>query len=144
MNDKDLDELLDVWIVPPVPTSLQAGFAARVARKKSSHLYWKPTVSLRLRKGAIAAAVLGALALLFTVTQAFSKLPGIVHSSLTIPYTVDSEFVRYAADGSSSIDLYATSFGYNGEELILSSTRPRPSFLDDNEAGAGHGRPADI
>lgn len=131
MNDKELDELLDAWIAPSAPDSLrknvQAGFASHIPAAHTP-TPWKLAFPSGIQRRAIA-AILGALALLLTVTQAFSKLPSLVQSSLKIPYIVDSEFVRYAADGSPSVDLYATSFSYNGVELILSSTVPGHPFV---------------
>jgi hypothetical protein len=39
---------------------------------------------------------------------------------VAVPYLVDSEFVRYANDGSSSIDMHTTSYAIDGAEILRS------------------------
>ncbi len=41
---------------------------------------------------------------------------------------MDSEFVRYAVDGSSSIDMYATSYELDGAEILTSRSIPNRPF----------------
>jgi hypothetical protein len=63
--------------------------------------------------------------LLLIVTQALPQTPPPVN----IPYTVDSEFVRYADDGSKSVDMYLTSYtGPNGAETLVSRSIPNHPF----------------
>src|SRR5581483_5795469 len=95
--------------------------------RTASDMPWKPAFPSRFRKGTVAAC-LGALVLLLTATQGFSKLPAIVHSSLAIPYTVDWESIRYEKNGSSSIEMYGTSFSHNAGELVLSTITPGHPF----------------
>jgi hypothetical protein len=114
MNDTELDDLLDTWTAPPPPASLrervQAGFAAGRERTRVR--------APRPRKRLFAAAILCAAVLLLVVAQA---RPGaLVH----IPYIVESEFVRYANDGSSSIDMYTKSYQLNGAEMLESRSIP--------------------
>jgi hypothetical protein len=120
MNDTELDEILDTWTVPPPPTSLResvrAGFAAGQHR-------WIGARPPRPRKSLVAAAVFGAVAVLLVVAQAHPGSPPV-----RIPYTVDSEFVRYAVDGSSSIDMYATSYEIDGAEILTSRSIPNRPF----------------
>jgi hypothetical protein len=103
MNDSELDEILNQWSAPSAPPSLRkrvrAGFPAHPPRK------------LRWGKSLAAAAFLAAALLLLVVTQALPQPPP------PIPWSVDSEFVRYADDGSSSIEMYATSYESNGSEI---------------------------
>ena len=121
MNDTELDEMLGTWTAPPVPASLRrsvrAGFAAGRKPKTS------PGALVRWRKRLIAGAVLGAVAFVFIATQALPQM-----SPARIPYTVDSEFIRYADDGSSSIEMYSTSYGIDGREFLLSRSIPGRPF----------------
>jgi hypothetical protein len=114
MTDTELDEILNQWSAPPAPRSLRdrvrAGFPGR------------PRRTFRLRKGFIAAAVLAAAAILLIATQA-SPQP-----VAPIPWTVDSEFIRYADDGSSSIAMYSTSYQSGTSEILVSRSIPEKPF----------------
>jgi hypothetical protein len=110
MNDMELDELLNQWSAPAPSGSLRksvmAGF--RAERKP-----WRWTWGKSLLAGA-------AMALLLIVTAAVPQTTP-VHR----PYTVLSEFVRYAEDGSSSVVMYSTSYNdANGREIILARHLP--------------------
>jgi hypothetical protein len=116
MNDTELDQLLDTWSVPPTPASLRgsvrAGFAARPERKRflGSPARW---ISL------FAAAILAMGAFLLVVALALPQTLGLDSPPARIPYTVDSEIVRYANDGSSSVEANLTSYNNNGSEIVL-------------------------
>jgi hypothetical protein len=114
MTDTELDEILNQWSAPSAPPSLRgrvrAGFPA------------PPRHAFRWRKGFIAATVLAAAAILLIATQA-SPQP-----AAPIPWTVDSEFIRYADDGSSSIEMYSTSYQSNANEILLSRSIPGNQF----------------
>jgi len=118
MNDTELDDLLDSWTVPPPPPSLResvhAGFAAGRERTRGR--------GPRTRKRRFAAAILCAAALLLVIAQARPSAP------VRLPYIVDSEFVRYANDGSSSIDMYTKSYELNGAEILKSRSIPGAPF----------------
>ena len=117
MNDTELDEILDTWTAPPAPASLrqnvQSGFAG-----------YAPKISPSGRKSLVAGFIFGTLALLFVVGEAFPGSP-----PPSIPYTVDSEYIRYAADGAPSIDMYTTSYLFNGAETIRSRSIPGRPFV---------------
>ncbi|MGA2736058.1 MAG: hypothetical protein ABSG65_01265 [Bryobacteraceae bacterium] len=119
MNDSELDELLDAWTAPPVPASLrknvQAGFAA-------SQTSWTVARVPRARKRMIAAAILVLAAFALVVAQAF---PQKAAPPLRIPYTVDSEFLSYANDGSAVVEMYSTSYERDGAEILKSRSIPR-------------------
>lgn len=110
MTDNELDEILDRWTAPTVPPSMRArvraGFPARPRR------LW------RWRKSLFAAAILAAGAFFLIATQASPQPP------VPVPWTVDSEFLRYADDGSSSIEMDSTSWESNGSEILLSRSVP--------------------
>jgi hypothetical protein len=114
MNDSELDEILNQWSEPATPPSMRkrmrAGFPARQPRK------------FRWGKSLIAAAILAAALFFLVVGQAFPQRPA------PIPWSVDSEFVRYADDGSRSIEMYSTSWESNGNEILLSRWMPGNPF----------------
>ena len=118
MNETELDDLLDTWTAPSPPASLrqsvQAGFAAGHGRTRVR--------APRARKRLFAAAIFCAAALLLVVAQAHPGAP------VRIPYIVDSEFVRYANDGASSIDMYTESYELNGAEILKSRSIPGGPF----------------
>ena len=92
---------------------------------------WLPTT----RKRMFAGALLGLVAALLIVTQAFPQI--LASPPVHIPYTVDSEFVRYADDQSSSIEMYSTSYTLDGNEILLSRS------LAGNPLGTAIGRTLD-
>jgi hypothetical protein len=114
MNDSELDEILNQWSAPSAPPSmrrhLQAGFATLPPRKR------------RWRNSLVAAGVFASAAFFLLVTQAFPQRP------VRTPWSVDSEFVRYADDGSTSIEMYSTSYESNGAEILLSRSMPGNPF----------------
>jgi hypothetical protein len=74
-----------------------------------------------VRKTLFAAAIAGAGAFLLIVGQALSQ----TQPPVRIPYTVESEFVRYGDDGTRTVEMYSTSYAApNGEEIVLSRSMP--------------------
>ena len=131
MNDTELDEMLDTWQAPAVPASLRenvrAGFAANLQQRplRDRRPRWVTKWPRSARKGMFAGAAVGAGLLLLIVTQALPQpLP-----PENIPYTVDSEFLRYADDGSPSVEMYLTSYtNQNGAEALVSRSLPNHPF----------------
>src|SRR6266481_1413749 len=78
-------------------------------------------------KSLIVGAVLGVGAFVWT-SQALPQTLQLASPLVRIPYTVDSVFVRYADDGSPSVDIYSTSYNHNGTEIQLSSSVPGHPF----------------
>ena len=109
MTDHELDELLDTWAVPPPSTALRQSVSARLAQPI------RITVRSPRRKKRmfLVAAALGAAVLLIVVAQARPGSPPV-----SIPFTADSEFLRYAADGTSSVEMLLTSYEFNGNEVL--------------------------
>lgn len=129
MNDTELDEILNSWSVPPAPASLRervrAGFAAGIGQETSPGVrHWTAAFVPSARKSLVAGAILAVGTLLLVVAQAFPQMFSLGSPPVKIPYTVDSEFVRYAEDGSSSIEMYSTSYSLNGHEILLSRSLP--------------------
>ena len=130
MNDIELDEMLDKWQSPPVPNSLRenvrAGFVATLEQRplRDRRRRWIAAWIPGPRKSLFAGAALGAGLLLLIVTQALPQT-----APLNLPYTVDSEFVRYADDGSPSVEMYLTSYtNENGAEALVSRSLPSHPF----------------
>jgi hypothetical protein len=119
MNDTELDQLLNTWSVPPVPASLRAsvraGFHARLESRKF------PVVRVL-----IAAVSIGVF--LLAVTLALPQTLSLISPPVRAPYVVESDVVRYAADGTSSLEVQLTSYNNNGSEIVLYEVSP--SFLN--------------
>jgi hypothetical protein len=120
MNENELDDILDTWHVPAASPSLRdhvrAGFTRRPDRTTFLSALWR-WMTIHPRSLATSAAVAG-VALLMMVSRADPQ------PAPAIPWTVDSEFLRYADDGSSSIEMYATSYIEKGAEKILARSAP--------------------
>lgn len=81
-------------------------------------------VASRARKGLWVAAVVG-FVFLIVVTDAIPQTAKLLSPPAPPPYTVDSEYVRYADDGSQAVEMLARSFtDQNGNEVILERTVP--------------------
>jgi len=78
-------------------------------------------------KSLIVGAMLG-VGVFVWASQAFPQTLRLASPLVRIPYTVDSVFVRHASDGSSSVDIYSTSYNHNGTEIQLSSSVPGHPF----------------
>ncbi len=80
------------------------------------------------RKSLWAVAAVG-IAFLILVTQAIPQTLELISPPAPPPYTVDSEYVRYADDGSQTVEMYSTSYtSQNGGEIILQRTIPEHPF----------------
>lgn len=120
MNDTELDELLDKWSAPVAPASLRervtGGFHPSPERRKFRWSWGKC-----LMAGAVLAM------LLVIVTQAVPQTLPELHR----PYVVLSEFVRYAADGSTVVQMYSTSYNDEyGREIMVARHLADNAFGD--------------
>jgi len=120
MNDTELDEMLNRWTAPPAPDTLRDSVRAAFPAGQER---WILARAPRAGKRMLAAAMLGAAALLLVVAQARPGAP-----PARIPYSVDSEFIRYADDGSPSIEMYSSSYELDGAEILRSRSIPRSPF----------------
>jgi hypothetical protein len=75
----------------------------------------------------IVGTVLGVGAFVW-ISQAFPQTVRLASPLVRIPYTVDSVFIRHASDGSSTVDIYSTSYNHNRTEIQLSSSVPGHPF----------------
>jgi hypothetical protein len=78
-------------------------------------------------KSLIVGAMLG-VGVFVWASQAFPQALGLASPLVRIPYTVDSVFIRHAIDGSSTVDIYSTSYNHNRTEIQLSSSVPGHPF----------------
>jgi hypothetical protein len=113
MNDRELDEMLNLWKVPPVPASLRARVREGIEAK--------PISSLRLLfpgwKFLTAGAAVVVAVFVLANTSAFSeKVP-------RPPFTVDSEIIirdtRYM-EAYEPVNAVMTSYNQAGSEVMLS------------------------
>jgi len=126
MNDQELDDILNGWDVPPVSGSLRENIVARFAASLERRIPPKRWASwLGARNAAV--TIMCALALVVFVNKA---VPQVRKNFLLlhVPFTVDSEFLRYADDESSSVEMYTTSFTHDGYEVQLSRSFPDQPF----------------
>lgn len=132
MNDRELDEILNQWAVPPVPASLRgkvlAGFVARTkpATSGRGRLSFIPEWFPGLAKG-LAGIAVASVACFLVVVAAFPQM-SFLSPFVPIRFTVDAEFIKYAADGSSRIVMQRRSFQHNGREIVLASSFPDAPF----------------
>jgi hypothetical protein len=110
MNDNDLDEFLDHWLAPPPSPLLRQRVLAEFRA-----LNHRPR-----RRWLISVAVLGG-ALLALVSNAVPKTKSFIPAA----WSVDSEFFRYAPDGSSINEMNTTSYSLDGNEIVWSRSDPR-------------------
>ncbi len=124
MNDTELDDLLEQWAVPPAPASLREKVRAGFGAGRTQQVV-PGRVLVNWRKAMFAAAMAGVSAFLLLVTVALSQTP----PPEKIPYTVDSEFIRYGGDGSRAVEMYLTSYmNQNGGEALVSRSIPDHPF----------------
>jgi hypothetical protein len=124
MNDRQLRRLLHEWQVEDPPPALDLrvldickSHGAQPAAGRIS------AIAAGVRgKSLWAAAVLGAV-FLTVVTEAIPQTVKIVSPPGPVPYTVDSEYIRHAEDGSHALAMLSTSYtDQNGAEVILERT----------------------
>src|SRR5689334_12517897 len=111
-----LTRLLREWQVEDAPPALDARVLG--ARKRSWRWPARPihAVGSGARKGLWMAAAVG-IVFVIVVTQAIPQTARLLSPPAPPPYTVDSEYVRYADDGSQAVEMEATSFtDQNGNE----------------------------
>jgi hypothetical protein len=140
-NDPQLRELLREWQVEDAPRVLDGRVLG--IGKPWGHFLIAPfrrplAISPGVRKTLVAATVVGMGALLIVVTQAIPQTLKLASPTVPIPFSVDSEYFRYADDGSQTVEMYSTSYtDPNGGEVILERT------VAGNPLGTAVGRTLD-
>jgi hypothetical protein len=140
-NEPQLSRLLREWQVEDAPRALDARVLGR--REAGWHFRIAPVrrllaISPGVRKTLLAGTVVGMGALLIVVTQAIPQTLKLVSPTVPIPFSVDSEYFRYADDGFQTVEMYSTSYtDLNGAEVIVERT------IADNPLGTAVGRTLD-
>ena len=121
MNDPELDEMLNQWDAPEVPRRLRAELREQQRKRESR---WPTRWMAWLVPGGklFAGAAVGSVVFLVIMVQiqASPQAPGI-----HVPWTVDSELIRYADDGTSSVEMNMTSYKLDAsQEVLLSRSVP--------------------
>lgn len=130
MNDTELDEMLKRWGAPAVRASWREGLRAQLESKPAGRTFAQRMAGLwpDFGKGAFALATAGVC--LFAVSAAFPQVSAIF--SWSPPYTVDSEVIRYADDGTATVEKYVTAYAdYSGRQsqIVVSVTYPDSLFM---------------
>jgi len=126
MNETELDEMLNQWDAPEVPRRLLAELHEMQRKQKSG---WTMRWLAWLVPGGklFAGAAVGSVVclLLMIRIQAAPQAPGI-----HVPWTVDSELIKYADDGTSSVEMQMTSYKLDARnEVLLSRSVPGNVFM---------------
>jgi len=90
----------------------------------AARMSWKTAFARRALKGLLAVSVVVLAAFVLVVIQAVAQSLRSVSPPIQAPYVVDSEFVRYADDGSREVEMRTTSYSQHGNEVLLSRTLP--------------------
>jgi hypothetical protein len=124
-KDRQLSRLLREWQVEDAPPALDIRVLSIGHSRRRFHVAHRIlAIVAGSRKSLWAAAAVG-IAFLVVVTQAIPQTLELIAPPAPPPYTVDSEYVRYADDGSQTVEMYSTSYtNQNGREIILERTIP--------------------
>ena len=124
-KDHQLSRLLREWQVEDAPPALDTRvLSLREPRRRLPAPHRLLALVAGSRKSFWAAAV-AAFAFLIVVTQAIPQTLKFISPPPPPPYTVDSEYVRYADDGLPAVEMYTTSYtNSNGGEVLLERTIP--------------------
>jgi len=133
-HDPELRAVAAEWSAPPPSTDLRARVMGAYHREFGKVPWWRRG----LRGRSMAGFALAACVLLLVVAEVFPQMRGAASPPAKVPWTVDSQFVEYAADGSSSIEMYTTSYESNSVEILLARSLPGNVFL------TAMGRVADV
>ncbi len=121
MNDHELDEMLNQWGVPPVPSSLRgrvrAGFVDAPKQRYFSSIGWK---------GLFAGFATAAIVFVVVTAEAFPDVLGTA-SPVTRPPFVAMSVVKY--DGSSLPRESLMSYSYKGTEIVIQEDQPGNPFM---------------
>lgn len=124
-NDPQLSRLLREWQVEDAPPALDIRvLSIRKPRRPFQVAHRMFAILAGSRKSLWAAAVVG-ITFLIVVTQAVPQTLKLISPPPPAPYTVDSEYIRYADDGLRTVEMISTSYmNRQGAEVILERTIP--------------------
>ncbi len=124
-KDRELSRLLREWQVEDAPPALETRvLSIRGPRRRRRAAHRMLAFVGGYRKSLWMAAAAG-IAFLIVVTQAIPQTLKLVSPMPPAPYTVDSEYIRYADDGTQTVEMSSTSYtSESGSEIILQRTIP--------------------
>src|SRR5262249_49183876 len=118
-KDPQLSRLLREWQVEDAPPALDDRVLG-VCRRQ-----WMLATASVARKTLRTAAIAGIVVFLIVITQAIPQTVKLASPAVRPPYAVDSEYIRYADDGSQAVAMLSKSYmNQNGKEEILERTIP--------------------
>lgn len=132
LRDPELKSLGGEWSAPPpaedfhskVLKAFEREFVKAPASRKAWWRLWPdsfmPSGSVRAVAGVALASSVFLVAAIWTIPKVF----GADAPPAGTPWTVDSEFIRYADDGSYAVEMYSTSYQMNSSEVMLSRSMP--------------------
>jgi hypothetical protein len=110
MTDQELDEILDTWTAPDIPTTLRPRTLSRFGPKHRPPIFRRVLIAT-----AFAATLLLAVE---AIPQSFTPQP-------PPPFTVESAFDRFTRSGAHRIQMFSTSYNdSSGMEITLSRWLP--------------------
>jgi len=131
-QDPELKSIAADWMAPPPAADFHSRVLKAFDRRFDRIPWWRrwPAAFVpKKRKSLLAGTVVTAGVFLLLVTQAFPQMLGLGSPPALIPWTVDSEFVQYAADGSSSVEMLSRSYELNSNEILLKRSLPGGPFM---------------
>lgn len=139
MKDPQLSRLLREWKVEDPPPALDVRvLGIRPSHQRFPATRWMRAIAAGTRGKSLWAAAVCGIAFLTVVTQAIPQTLKLVSPPVHVPYTVDSEYIQHADDGSRTVAMISTSYtDQNGAEVILERTMP------DHPLGTAAGRTLD-
>lgn len=136
MNDEQRDPELKLvseeWMAPPPSPQLRSRTLAAFDREFGKTPWWRNWTTALLPdrgKRVFLAATLGSAALLLMVARAFPQISGSASLPPGTKWTVDSELIRYADDGTPSVEMQMTSYKSNSNEVLISRSVPGNVFM---------------
>jgi len=131
-HDPELKSVVAEWTAPPPAADFHSRVLNAFDRRFGRIPWWRRWLAAFVpgtRKSLLAGTIAVAGVFLLVVTQAFPQMLGLGSPPARIPWTVDSEFVRYAQDGSSSVEMYSRSYEVNSNEILLKRSLPGDPFM---------------
>jgi hypothetical protein len=126
-RDPELKLAVEEWMAPPPSAQLQSRTLAAFDREFGKTPWWRIwTAALVPGRGKrlILASALGSCALLLMVARAFPQMSWSPSLPAGTKWTVDSELIRYADDGTPSVEMQMTSYESNSNEVLISRSVP--------------------
>ncbi len=132
MRNPELKSVIAEWMAPPPARNFHTRVLIAFDGEFGKIPWWRRwagTFAPGERKGLLAGTALIACLFLLVVTRAFPQMTGLDAPPAGTLWTADSEFVRYAEDGSYSVEMNSRSYERNGNEILLSRYIPGNAFM---------------